>query len=168
MPMCVQCCHILRFFKNNSPSRIPDQYVVLMQKGIKIGPVVLHIFLGIYGVKPEICICVQRFHIFLRFLKKNTPSHVRGQYVVRMQKGIKIGPVVWPLTRSYTHIYLSIFLSSRIALYKVVRYYDKLNKEIKIKCTEAKEAWLDKNCQEIENSYHRNDNQMYKRHQRND
>ena len=43
--------------------------------------------------------CVQGCHI-LRFLKKNTPRHVGDQYVVRMQKGIKIGPVVWPLTRS--------------------------------------------------------------------
>ena len=39
------------------------------------------------------------FPHFLRFLKKNTPSHVWDQYVVRMQKGIKIGPVVLPLTR---------------------------------------------------------------------
>ena len=38
--MCVQCCHILRFFKNNTQSHVLDQYVVFMQKGIKIGPVV--------------------------------------------------------------------------------------------------------------------------------
>ena len=104
MHMCVQGCHILRFLKKNMPSHVGDQYVARMQKGIKIGPVVLHIFLGIYGVKPEICICVQRFHIFQIF-EKNTPSHVRDQYVVRMQKGIKIGPVVWPLTRSFSHSY---------------------------------------------------------------
>ena len=54
-------------FEKNMPSHVGDQYVARMQKGIKIGPVVLHIFLGIYGVKPEICICVQRFHIFLDF-----------------------------------------------------------------------------------------------------
>ena len=64
MHMCVQGCHILRFLKKNMPSHVGDQYVARMQKGIKIGPVVLHIFLGIYGVKPEICIFVQRFHIF--------------------------------------------------------------------------------------------------------
>ena len=38
--MCVQCCHILRFLKNNTRSHVLDQYVVFMQKGIKIGPVV--------------------------------------------------------------------------------------------------------------------------------
>ena len=46
--------------------------------------------------------CVQCCHI-LRFLKNNTPSHVRDQYVILIQKGIKIGPVVWPLTRSFAH-----------------------------------------------------------------
>ena len=51
-------------FEKNTPSDVGDQYVARMQKGIKIGPVVLHIFGGIYGVKPEICIFVQRFHIF--------------------------------------------------------------------------------------------------------
>ena len=40
MHMCVQCCHILRFLKNNTRSHVLDQYVVFMQKGIKIGPVV--------------------------------------------------------------------------------------------------------------------------------
>ena len=39
MHMCVQCCHILRFLKNNTRSHVLDQYVVFMQKGIKIGPV---------------------------------------------------------------------------------------------------------------------------------
>ena len=34
------------------------------------------------------------FPHFLRFLKKNTWSHVLDRYVVFMQKGIKIGPVV--------------------------------------------------------------------------
>ena len=38
--MCVQGCHILRFLKNNTRSHVLDQYVVFMQKGIKIGPVV--------------------------------------------------------------------------------------------------------------------------------
>ena len=56
--------HLLRFGEKNRRSHFPPQNVVYMQKGIKIGPVVLHIFLGIYGVKPEICIYVQRFHIF--------------------------------------------------------------------------------------------------------
>ena len=38
--MCVQGCHILRFLKNNTRSHVLDLYVVFMQKGIKIGPVV--------------------------------------------------------------------------------------------------------------------------------
>ena len=42
--MCVQVCHILRFLKYNMPSHVGDQYVVSMQKGIKIGQVALHIF----------------------------------------------------------------------------------------------------------------------------
>ena len=49
MHMYVQGCHILRFLKKNMPSHVGDQYVARMQKGIKIGPVVLHIFLGIPG-----------------------------------------------------------------------------------------------------------------------
>ena len=64
MHMCVQGCHILRFLKNNTRSHVGDQYVVRMQKGIKIGSVVLHIFLVIYGVKPEICKCVCSVAIF--------------------------------------------------------------------------------------------------------
>ena len=40
MQMCVQCCHILRSLKNNTRSHVLDLYVVFMQKGIKIGPVV--------------------------------------------------------------------------------------------------------------------------------
>ena len=111
MHMCVQCCHILRFLKNNTPSHVPDQYVVLMQKGNKIGPVV-------WPLTPKkrlkMMIFVQRFIIFWDlkktnsdayvcaglpyceiFEKNNTPSHVRDQYVVRMQKGIKIGAVVF-------------------------------------------------------------------------
>ena len=62
--MCVQGCHILRYLKKDMSSHVGDQYVARMQKGIKIGPVVLHIFLGIYGVKPEICKCVYSVSIF--------------------------------------------------------------------------------------------------------
>ena len=40
MHMCVLGCHILRFLKNNTRSHVLDLYVVFMQKGIKIGPVV--------------------------------------------------------------------------------------------------------------------------------
>ena len=91
--MCVQGCHILRFLKNNTRSHVGDQYVVPMQKVIKIGSVVLHIFLVIWSKTRNMEMCVQCCHI-LKFLKNNTRSHVLDLYVVFMQKGIKIGPVV--------------------------------------------------------------------------
>ena len=43
-----------------------------------------------------------------------------------------------------------------------VLIYNKLNKDIKKKCTEAKENWLSNKWLEIENSNKRNDNQLYK------
>ena len=38
---CVFCCNILIFLKNNMWSHFQDQYVVFMQNGINVGPVVL-------------------------------------------------------------------------------------------------------------------------------
>ena len=155
--MCAAFPHFLRFLKKNTPSHVRDQYVVLMQKGINIGPVVwpltpkngsklwfscsvstfFEIFEKKYAESRPRPICssyakghqnrpsslasypqktVQNddfraaFPHFLRFLKKNTPSHVRDQYVVRMQKGIKIGPVVWPLIRSFSHSAIQRFI----------------------------------------------------------
>ena len=42
------------------------------------------------------------FPHLLRFGEKNRRSHFPPQNVVYMQKGIKIGPVVWPLTLSFS------------------------------------------------------------------
>ena len=50
------------------------------------------------------------FPHLLRFGEKNRRSHFPPQNVVYMQKGIKIGPVVWPLTRSFPHFLISSFL----------------------------------------------------------
>ena len=66
--------------------------------------------------------CVQGCH-FLRFLKKNTWRHVGDQYVVRMQKGIKIGPVVWPLTRSFISSFLHIFDHGYPCIYSKIFWY---------------------------------------------
>ena len=52
------------------------------------------------------------FPHLLRFGEKNRRSHFPPQNVVYMQKGIKIGPVVWPLTRSFPHFFPHFFLSS--------------------------------------------------------
>ena len=52
------------------------------------------------------------FPHFLRFLKKNTWSHVLDRYVVFMQKGIKIGPVVSDRIVFETRIVKVVFLGS--------------------------------------------------------
>ena len=61
------------------------------------------------------------FPHLLRFGEKNRRSHFPPQNVVYMQKGIKIGPVVWPLTRSFPHFLNHFLISPQIKLYIISR-----------------------------------------------
>ena len=89
MQMCVQGCHFLRFLKKNTWRHVRDQYVVRMQKGIKIGPVVLHIF-----------------QVYIRWAKKKFSTfgrvmlHLHYVYTCSVQLMWKLYPscVLWYLT----------------------------------------------------------------------
>ena len=64
------------------------------------------------------------FPHFLRFLKKNTWSHVLDRYVVFMQKGIKIGPVVSDRIVFVTRIVKFLFFNP--FFYAVLPYCEKI------------------------------------------
>merc|ERR1712208_227820 len=116
MQMCVQGCHFLRFLKKKYAESRRRPICSSYAKGHQNRSSSFAYFLRYIWSKTRNMHMRAAFPHFLRFLKKNTPSHVRDQYVVRMQKGIKIGPVVWPLTRSFSHFLISFLISSRIAL----------------------------------------------------
>ena len=73
--MCVQCCHFLRFLKNNTCRHFADLNVVPMPNCVNIGLVVKQ-------QSSNLNNCVQGCHFL---------SHFLDQHVVPMPKGIKFG-----------------------------------------------------------------------------